>query len=86
MCCVSKTFGETSMAIDSGQAIVARIEKGVQDRIEALAKPSDPNRDAPPQGGDGSTGAAGNVGGYNNFWIDAGVRIASCVRASRYRS
>ena len=57
-------------------AIVARIEKGVQDRIEALAKPSDPNRDAPPQGGDGSTGAAGNVGGYNNFWIDAGERVA----------
>ena len=57
-------------------AIVARIEKGVQDRIEALAKPSDPNRQAPPQGGDGSTGAAGNVGGYNNFWIDAGERVA----------
>lgn len=57
-------------------AIVARIEKGVQDRIEALAKPSDPNREAPPAGGDGSTGAAGNVGGYNNFWIDAGERVA----------
>jgi hypothetical protein len=55
---------------------VARIEKGVQDRIEALAKPSDPNRPAPPQGGDGSTGAAGNVGGYNNFWIDSGERVA----------
>ena len=57
-------------------ALVARIEKGVQDRIEALAKPSDPNREAPPAGGDGSTGAAGNVGGYNNFWIDAGERVA----------
>ena len=33
---------------------------------------SDPNRDAPPVGGDGSTGAAGNVGGYNTFWIDRG--------------
>jgi hypothetical protein len=48
-------------------ALVARIEKGVQDRIEALSKPSDPNREAPPAGGYGSTGAAGNVGGYNNL-------------------
>jgi hypothetical protein len=56
--------------------VVAKIEKGVQDRIERLAAPSDPNRPAPPQGGDGSTGAAGNVGGYNNFWIDAGERVA----------
>jgi hypothetical protein len=55
---------------------VAKIEKGVQDRIQRLAQPSDPNRPAPPQGGDGSTGAAGNVGGYNNFWIDAGERVA----------
>ena len=30
------------------------------------------DRDAPPKGGDGSAGAAGNVGGYNSFWIDAG--------------
>lgn len=35
-------------------------------------RPSDPERDAPPEGGDGSTGAAGNVGGYNAFWIDNG--------------
>ena len=34
---------------------------------------SDPNRGAPPQGGDGSAGAAGNVGGYNTFWIDRGA-------------
>ena len=33
---------------------------------------SDPNREAPPAGGDGSPGAAGNVGGYNSFWIDRG--------------
>ena len=33
---------------------------------------SDPNRDAPPDGGDGSEGASGNVGGYNSFWIDRG--------------
>src|SRR4029079_14422073 len=35
--------------------------------------PSDANRAAPPVGGDGSSGAAGNVGGYNNFWIDSGT-------------
>jgi hypothetical protein len=34
---------------------------------------SDPNREAPPEGGDGSEGAAGNVGGYNTFWIDRGA-------------
>ena len=33
---------------------------------------SDGNRQAPPSGGDGSDGAAGNVGGYNRFWIDNG--------------
>jgi hypothetical protein len=38
---------------------------------------SDPNRDAPPEGGDGSAGAAGNVGGYNTFWIDNGTRAFS---------
>ena len=30
------------------------------------------DRPAPPLGGDGSAGPAGNVGGYNSFWIDAG--------------
>jgi hypothetical protein len=39
----------------------------------ARQQDSDPNRPAPPQGGDGSTGAAGNVGGYNSFWIDRGT-------------
>jgi hypothetical protein len=49
-----------------------RMEKQVEDRKERAALPSDSNRAAPPIGGDGSTGAAGNVGGYNNFWIDSG--------------
>jgi hypothetical protein len=39
-------------------------------RIDSVV--SDPNREAPPVGGDGSTGAAGSVGGYNNFWLDQG--------------
>ena len=58
------------------EADAAKLEKGVNDRIDRLSQPSDPNRDAPPKGGDGSTGAAGNVGGYNNFWIDSGTRVA----------
>jgi len=33
---------------------------------------SDPNRGAPPVGGDGSSGPAGNVGGYNTFYFDRG--------------
>ncbi len=42
---------------------------------EAAAAASDPNRGAPPAGGDGSGGAAGNVGGYNAFWIDRGDEV-----------
>jgi hypothetical protein len=30
------------------------------------------DRPAPPKGGDGSAGPAGNVGGYNTFWLDLG--------------
>ncbi len=44
----------------------------VKNLIEQDAQPSDPDRTAPPVGGDGSQGAAGNVGGYNAFWIDPG--------------
>ncbi len=54
----------------------ARMEKATIDRRDKLNEPSDPSRTAPPQGGDGSTGAAGNVGGYNNFWLDPGDRVA----------
>ena len=34
----------------------------------------DAEREAPPEGGDGSAGAAGNVGGYQGFWVDPGER------------
>ena len=34
---------------------------------------SDPNRKPPPVGGDGTTGGAGNVGGYNRFWVETGT-------------
>src|SRR5262245_12748006 len=52
----------------------ARLEKQVADRKFRAGLPSRGDRNAPPAGGDGSTGAAGNVGGYNNFWIDNGSR------------
>jgi hypothetical protein len=55
---------------------VLEIEGARQDHIDAEAAPSDPDREAPPVGGDGSTGAAGGVGGYNYFFIDAGDRVA----------
>jgi hypothetical protein len=50
----------------------AKLEKQAATRRELLSAPSKGDRDAPPVGGDGSIGAAGNVGGYNNFWIDSG--------------
>jgi hypothetical protein len=39
---------------------------------ERADQPIDANRTAPPKGGDGSVGAAGNVGGYNSGWLDPG--------------
>jgi len=38
-------------------------------------KTLDANRTAPPKGGDGSVGAAGNVGGYNRGWLDPGSAL-----------
>ena len=53
-----------------------KLEGGMAARRDRLAQPSDPDRPAPPKGGDGSTGAAGNVGGYNNFWLAPGEKVA----------
>jgi hypothetical protein len=50
----------------------AKLQKQVVDQNKALDRPIDANRGAPPKGGDGSVGPAGNVGGYNNFWLDRG--------------
>ncbi len=63
---------------------VAEIEGQREEVIEEEAAPTDPDREAPPVGGDGSTGAAGGVGGYNYFWIDAGDKVA--VVDGEYRS
>jgi hypothetical protein len=51
----------------------ARLEAERAARVHRASLPSNGNRDAPPVGGDGSAGAAGNVGGYNNFWVDNGT-------------
>ena len=42
------------------------------EQMAKLNQATDPNRKAPPKGGDGSEGAAGNVGGYNAVWVDYG--------------
>ena len=48
-----------------------------KEEVEFMAKTnaaSDPNREAPPLGGDGTTGGKGNVGGYNSFWYGRGTQ------------
>ena len=62
-------FGSNQfLSTDEAEAIRhADARRKAQDSVA-----SDPNRDAPPVGGDGSPGAAGNVGGYNAFCIDNG--------------
>jgi hypothetical protein len=51
-----------------------KLEQQVADRNAKADAPVDGNRQAPPKGGDGSPGPYGNVGGYNNFWLDPGSR------------
>jgi len=60
----------TPLVLTGEQA--AKLEKDVAQRTDALAAPIKADRDAPPKGGDGSPGPYGNVGGYNNFWLDPG--------------
>lgn len=62
-------FGD-NLVLDPAEA--ARIADEERKLQEADLAPDDPNRTAPPKGGDGSTGAAGNVGGYNAFWVERG--------------
>jgi len=49
-----------------------KLESGVATVLKITSAPAKADRSAPPKGGDGSTGAAGNVGGYNTFWLDPG--------------
>src|SRR5262245_58331524 len=50
----------------------AKLEKQAVAVQQAGSQPIAGDRSAPPKGGDGSIGPAGNVGGYNSFWIDRG--------------
>ena len=52
--------------------LARQTERQVAQQKAERNQDSDPDRGAPPAGGDGSPGAAGNVGGYNTFWIDNG--------------
>src|SRR5437764_10101715 len=47
----------------------AKLEKQEEQRRDVGGRQIKGDREAPPKGGDGSVGAAGNVGGYNSFWI-----------------
>jgi hypothetical protein len=62
------------------------IEKKEQELLARGLEQSDPNRTAPPEGGAAPVGfedgeretlGAGNVGGYNSFWIDRGSEVFS---------
>jgi hypothetical protein len=60
----------TSLALTDEQ--VAKLERQAAQQVAAGDAPLKADRSAPPLGGDGSIGAAGNVGGYNRFWLDPG--------------
>ena len=53
----------------------AQIENRAAAGMAMANRPSDPDRDAPPAGGDGTVTAGGGVGGYNAFWVDPGTRV-----------
>ena len=75
------SFGENLyLTKEQADEIIAK----EQEQIALGAGKSDPNRDAPPVGGAAPVGldesqrenlGAGNVGGYNNFWIDRGDSV-----------
>ncbi len=64
-----KQYGDKLTLTDEEAQEIAHKEA---ERNASRNAATDPNREAPPAGGDGSEGAAGNVGGYNTFWIDRG--------------
>ncbi|HXW08571.1 MAG TPA: hypothetical protein VD833_25295 [Vicinamibacterales bacterium] len=84
----------TPLERDKGQDLIltdaqaARIEERTRQVAEFRDQPSDPDRPAPPKGGEQrqlpgeptfieriSQVAGGAVGGYNNFWLDPGDRV-----------
>ncbi|MCZ6852679.1 MAG: hypothetical protein O7G86_02065 [Gammaproteobacteria bacterium] len=67
-------FGDNLYLTQEEADEIVEREQGV---IAELSQVSDPDREAPPDGGDGSPGPYGNVGGYNYFWIDRGTNTFS---------
>ena len=58
-------------------AVLSKEEAAKREALAALQRQQGDqsikgDRPAPPKGGDGSAGAAGNVGGYNTGWLDPG--------------
>ena len=65
-----KAFGNKLTMTRAEADKIAATEAALQSEN---AQSSDPNREAPPEGGDGNEAlGAGGVGGYNLFWIDRG--------------
>jgi len=62
---------EEAAAVQAGEADALASIFGYDPKVNTEL--SDPNREAPPVGGDGSSGAAGGVGGYNTFYFDRGT-------------
>jgi hypothetical protein len=58
-------------------AEAAKLEKSIADQETKARAPIRGDREAPPKGGDGSIGPAGNVGGYNTFWLDRGTHYST---------
>lgn len=78
-------FGDNLyMSVEAAKKIVAKQKKMIEDLFGGDTL--DPNRKAPPKGGDGNFAfGAGGVGGYNSFWIDRGdgsTKIDGKVRTS----
>ncbi|MDG2278865.1 MAG: hypothetical protein P8L31_12960 [Pseudomonadales bacterium] len=69
-----KEFGDKQfMSAEEAAAIVERTKSG----LAAANRESDPDREAPVQGGDGNNNSgAGGVGGYNAFWVDPGSFVS----------
>ncbi len=57
----------TKEEADKGEAAAAQTRARQDQAVSG-------DRSAPPKGGDGSRGAAGNVGGYNGGWLDPGSK------------
>ena len=75
-------YGDKLMLTDEEAAAIASNEA---ERLAGRNAASDPNREPPPEGGDGSTGGKGNVGGYDAFWKERGtgtIRVRGMWRTS----